>query len=47
MPRGQSQDNEKDRYFKMPISLIFDYLKGFFFKVSNENEELKAKIDKM
>ena len=27
--------------------LVFDYLKGFFFKSQNENEELKHKIEKL
>lgn len=31
----------------MPIMLVFDYLKGFYFKVQNENEELKHSIVKL
>ena len=46
MPKHTAQTmmtdpRERERYLKMPILLVFDYLKGYFFKVSNENEELK------
>eukprot|EP00347_Sterkiella_histriomuscorum_P003572 403363774 len=47
LPKGSNLDREKERYQKMPIMLIFDYLKGFFFKIQNENEELKHQIDKI
>ena len=30
----------------MPIMLVFDYLKGFFFKLQNENEEHKHQMEK-
>ena len=31
---------------RMPVMLVFDYLKGFFFKIQNENEELQHKLEK-
>ena len=40
MPKTANGDKEKERYLKMPIMLVFDYLKGFYFKIENENEEL-------
>ncbi|CDW77068.1 UNKNOWN [Stylonychia lemnae] len=47
LPKGSQIEKEKERYQKMPIMLVFDYLKGFFFKSQNENEELKHKIEKL
>jgi len=35
-------ERERERYYKMPIMLVFDYLKGYFFKQQNENEELRT-----
>ena len=39
-------EKERQRYMQMSIMLLFDYLKGFYFKVVNENDSLKATIEK-
>lgn len=47
MPKeSTNNDKEKLRYMQMSKMLLFDYLKGFFFKMQNENDSLKSTIEK-
>lgn len=46
MPKGINIEQERERYMKMSPLLLFDYMKGFYFKINNENENLKIQLQK-
>ena len=39
-------EREKERLMKLPPSIVFDYLKGFIYKIQNENDEMRQKLEK-
>lgn len=44
MPKGTNIEKEKERYLSISVLLLFDYMKSFYFKLQNENEDLKSKF---
>ena len=40
-------EREQERMEKLPPSIIFDYLKGFVYKMQNDYDEMKAKLQKL